>query len=167
MATKKAGKVTKASAKVKASASVKASADITKITKASAQNARKGVKQYYTDKGAQALIALMAQVSGAKLIDSDLRMATKNNASARRAWCAMNGAVTVSWLDVQKVRDSKGGQVAPAERPDNAIRARVFSLANIIPNAKKVGYVRVLDAYTAKKNPTHSDSQKVYLYRVA
>jgi hypothetical protein len=25
----------------------------------------------------------------------------------------------------------------------------------------------VLDAYTAKKNPTHPDSQKVYVYRIA
>jgi hypothetical protein len=25
----------------------------------------------------------------------------------------------------------------------------------------------VLDAYTAKKNPTHPDSQKVFVYRIA
>lgn len=159
MATKKA------SAKVKVTISAKT--EMTKITGKNTKNATAGVKQFYTDKPAELLIGLLASVSGQKIIDKDLRVASKNNASARRSWCVMNKAVKVDWLAVQKIDGVKAGQATPADRPDNSVRARIHSLRSVIPNAKKVGYVRVLDAYTAKKNPTHPDSQKVYVYRIA
>jgi hypothetical protein len=93
------------------------------------------------------------------LIASDLRVATKNNAQARRQWCIDNGAVVVSRADVtHKVQ---------GDRPDNAVRARLISLAKVDASAKRVGYIRVLDAYTAQRNPKHADIDKVYLYRIA
>ena len=158
-----------ATKKVKASvkATVSAKTEITKITAKNTKNATAGVKQFYTDKPAELLIGLLASVSGQKIIDKDLRVASKNNASARRSWCVMNKAVKIDWLTVQKIDGVKAGQATPADRPDNSVRARIHSLRSVIPNAKKVGYVRVLDAYTAKKNPTHPDSQKVYVYRIA
>lgn len=159
MATKKA------SAKIKVNVSAKT--EMTKITGKNAKNATAGVKQFYTDKPAELLIGLLASVAGHKIIDKDLRIATKNNAQARRTWCEMNKAIKIDWLAVQKIDGIKAGKATPADRPDNSVRARILSLRSVIPNAKKVGYVRVLDAYTAKKNPTHPDSQKVYVYRIA
>jgi hypothetical protein len=166
MATKKNGKTVKASAKIKATASVKT--DLTKIGNQNAKNAQKGVKQFYTDNGAELLIATLATVAGIKtMMPVKLRKATKNNAQARRQWCVDNKMPKVNWLTVQKIDGVKNGKATPADRPDNSVRARVHSLRKNIGNAKKVGYVRVLDAYTAKTNPTHPDSQAVYVYRIA
>jgi hypothetical protein len=158
-----------ATKKVKASvkATVSAKTEITKITAKNTKNATAGVKQFYTDKPALVLIGTLADISGQKIIDKDLRTATKNNAQARRQWCLTNKAIKVDWLAVQKIDGIKAGKATPADRPDNSLRARIHSLRSVIPNAKKVGYVRVLDAYTAKKNPTHPDSQKVFVYRIA
>jgi hypothetical protein len=160
-----------ATKKVKASvkATVSAKTEITKVEKANTQNAKKGVKQFYTDNGAKLLIATMATISGTgtKIIPSEIRKATKNNAQARRQWCIDNKMPKLNWLAVQKIDGIKNGKATPALRPDNSIRARVKSQAKNLTIAKKVGYIRVLDDYTARKNPNHPDCQAVYVYRVA
>ena len=167
MATKKNGKTVKAKAKITATASVKTELD--KIGKQNAKNAKNGVKQFYTDNGAKLLIATLATISGTgtKIIPTELRKATKNNAQARRQWCIDNKMPKLNWLAIQKIDGIKNGKATPALRPDNSIRARVHSQAKNLTIAKKVGYIRVLDDYTAKKNPTHPDSQAVYVYRIA
>ena len=167
MATKKNGKTVKAKAKITATASVKTELD--KIGKQNAKNAKNGVKQFYTDNGAKLLIATMATISGTgtKIIPNELRKATKNNAQARRQWCVDNKMPKLNWLAIQKIDGIKNGKATPALRPDNSIRARVFSQRENLTIAKKVGYIRVLDDYTAKKNPTHPDCQAVYVYRIA
>jgi len=153
MATKKA------SAKVTAKVTTTAKATTTKVDKARTTNARKGVKQHYADSKAVAFWQRIALVATTALIPMELRVATKNNAQARRQWCIDNGAVVVSRADVtHKVEGN---------RPDNAIRARLISLAKVDASAKRVGYVRVLDAYTAQRNPKHADIDKVFLYRIA
>jgi hypothetical protein len=146
-------------AKAKVSVKVAVSATANKVDKARTTNARKGVKQHYSDSKAVAFWQLLALVVKSPLIASDLRIATKNNAQARRQWCIDNGAVVVSRADVtHKVQ---------GDRPDNAVRARLISLAKVDASAKRVGYIRVLDAYTASRNPKHADIDKVYLYRIA
>ena len=146
-------------AKAKVSVKVAVSATASKVDKARTSNARKGVKQHYSDSKAVAFWQLLALVVKSPLIASDLRIATKNNAQARRQWCIDNGAVVVSRADVtHKVQ---------GDRPDNAVRARLISLAKVDASAKRVGYIRVLDAYTAQRNPKHADIDKVYLYRIA
>jgi hypothetical protein len=166
MATKK-GKTVKAKAMITATASVKT--ELEKVGKQNAKNAKNGVKQFYTDNGAKLLIATMATISGTgtKIIPTELRKATKNNAQARRQWCMDNKMPKLNWLAIQKIDGIKNGKATPALRPDNSIRARVFSQRENLTIAKKVGYIRVLDDYTAKKNPTHPDCQAVYVYRIA
>ena len=161
MATKKA------SAKI--TVKVSAKTEMTKVEKINTKNAQKGVKQFYTDNGAKLLIATLATISGTgtKIIPTELRKATKNNAQARRQWCVDNKMPKLNWLAIQKIDGIKNGKATPALRPDNSIRARVHSQAKNLTIAKKVGYIRVLDDYTAKKNPTHPDSQAVYVYRIA
>lgn len=151
MATKKV--------KVKMSKKVAVSATANKVDKARTTNARKGVKQHYSDSKAVAFWQRLALVMVSPLIPMELRVATKNNAQARRQWCIDNKAVVVSRADVTHKVDG--------DRPDNAIRARLISLAKVDASAKRIGYVRVLDAYTAQRNPNHSDIDKVYLYRKA
>jgi hypothetical protein len=146
-------------AKAKVSVKVAVSATANKVDKARTTNARKGVKQHYSDAKAVAFWQLLALVVKSPLIPMELRVATKNNAQARRQWCIDNKAVVVSRADVtHKVQ---------GDRPDNAVRARLISLAKVDASAKRVGYVRVLDAYTASRNPKHADIDKVYLYRIA
>ncbi len=149
----------KASAKVTAKVTTTAKATTTKVDKARTTNARKGVKQHYNDTKAVAFWQHLGMVATTALIPMDLRVATKNNAQARRQWCIDNGAVVVSRADVtHKVQ---------GDRPDNAIRARLISLGKVDASAKRVGYIRVLDAYTASRNPKHADIDKVFLYRIA
>ena len=146
-------------AKAKVSVKVAVSATANKEDKARTTNARKGVKQHYADSKAVAFWQRIALVATTALIPMELRVATKNNAQARRQWCIDNKAVVVSRADVtHKVQ---------GDRPDNAVRARLISLAKVDASAKRVGYVRVLDAYTASRNPKHADIDKVYLYRIA
>jgi len=161
MATKKA------SAKITAKVSV--DTEMKKISNQNAKNAKNGVKQFYTDNGAELLIATMAKISGTgtKIIPAELRKATKNNGQARRQWCIDNKMPKLNWLAVQKIDGVKNGKATHAKRPDNSIRARVKSQAKNLTIAKKVGYIRVLDDYTARKNPTHPDQQAVYVYRIA
>ena len=146
-------------AKAKVAVKVSATGTATKVAKARTSNAKAGVKQHYADSKAVAFWQLLAQVATTPLIASDLRIVTKNNAQARRQWCIDNKAVVVSRADVTHKVDG--------DRPDNAIRARLISLAKVDATAKKIGYVRVLDAYTAKRNPNHADADKVFLYRIA
>lgn len=146
-------------AKAKVSVKVAVSATASKVDKARGANARKGVKQHYSDAKAVAFWQRLALVVKSPLIPMELRVATKNNAQARRQWCIDNGAVVVSRAEVT--------HKAEGDRPDNAVRARLISLAKVDATAKRVGYVRVLDAYTASRNPKHADIDKVYLYRIA
>jgi hypothetical protein len=144
----------KAKAKIGATVNV---ATVAKVDKARKANAKRGAKQHYADSKAHALWGAIATVAKLKMIPSDLRVATKGNAQARRQWCADNKATIIHADQVcHKVSD----------RPDNAIRARLISLGNIDASAKGIGYVRVLDSVTASRQPDHPMINAVYLYRI-
>ena len=150
-----------ATKRVKASAkgSVKVTVTLTegKVAKRNLKLKARQSKPMYTDQGAQALWASVATVAKGKLIPTDLRVATKGNAQARRQWCADNGATLVDVAEVcRKVGD----------RPDNALRARLETLGDVDGVAKSVGYVRAIDSATAKRDPEHALVTSVYLYRI-
>ena len=137
----------------------KPSASVTaKVAKARKRNAGAGVKQHYADDKAMAFIATLETVAGGKLIPADIRTATKGNATARRQWCADNGAVIINATDIALKTE--------CDRPENVVRARVISLAKAgIIKAGAVGYVRALDTASATRNPSHPLAGAVYLYR--
>lgn len=135
--------------------SVKATAQVAKVR---ARNAKAGVKQHYADASALAFIATLEMVAGGKLIPADIRTATKGNATARRQWCADNGAVIINASDIARKTE--------CDRPDNVVRARIVSLAKAgIAKAGAIGYVRALDTASATRNPSHPLAGAVYLYR--
>jgi len=78
---------------------------------------------------------------------------TGGSANDRRVWCEQNGAVIVRVADYC-------AKVNP-QRPDNSLRARLNTWADIAPIFGSVGYQRV--APTSKA--TEGDD-RVYLYRV-
>ena len=144
----------KGKASVKGKVTVTASAAITK------HNAKLRASQsrpMNTDKGAHSLWADIATVAKGKLIPTDLRQALRENAQVRRQWCADNGAVIVKVSDICQTNGA---------RPDNAIRNRIDTLGKVLPDARKVGYVRALDSATERHNPSHPMAGKVYLYRI-
>jgi hypothetical protein len=110
-----------------------------------------------TDKGAHSLWADIARVAKGKVIPTDLREPLRENAPARRQWCADNGAVMVTVSDICQTNGA---------RPDNAIRNRIETLRGVLADARKVWYVRALDNASVKRDPSHPLADKVYLYRV-
>jgi hypothetical protein len=99
----------------------------------------------------------------AGIIPSDLRLVTKTNAEARRAWCEQNpkSVLMVDVRDIQrKVSD---------DRVDAGLRGKLQTLAEVKGNttAKKLGYIRVLNKSVADRDPSHKNFYSVYIYRLA
>jgi hypothetical protein len=120
-------------------------------SKAQAKNSARGVKRHYAN---PTLDKALAAVMVSERIPTDLRVATKGNASARRAWATENG-VAVQYAEV--CRKATG-------RADNAVRALILAHPN--PKvAATVGYVAAVDSVTLRTFPTHPLAGTVLLYR--
>jgi hypothetical protein len=119
--------------------------------KAQKLNSARGVKQHYAN---PALDKALAAVMVSERIPTELRVATKGNATARRAWASENGA-PVQYAEV--CRKATG-------RADNAVRALILAHPN--PKvAATVGYVAAVDSVTLRTFPTHPLAGTVLLYR--
>lgn len=143
--------------KIKLNASAKkVFADIQKdVSKRIVANARIDSKRNYSTDNAKYFWSCISVAMTKKAIPSELKMATKQNASDRREWCKKNNAIMVDASLVVETDDKK------TDRVDNAIRIRISRLT--IQN--KIGYVRAISNREYKDGTSPELENMVYLYK--
>lgn len=119
------------------------------------KNAKIESKRNYATPNAIYFWQNMAIALTQKSIASELKIATKNNAFARREWCKKNNAVMVNRSLVIETKDIK------MDRPDNAIRIRLSRLTH----GTKLGYVRVISNKDYLNNPNDKNAEMVFIYK--
>ena len=161
MTTKTAGKgriVTPAPKSAKGKSAMTKAGVLALIKSASVANKGKGVKAFYTDKGAEILATAVVRASALPTMAS-AGVTTgkgKNDAKARRDFARSHRATLVNFSDILGV--GKGGEITH-DRPENTVRVRLQSLAKAMGLPADTFYAVRAEAYKAGETP------KAYIVR--
>jgi len=124
-----------------------------RLASARARNGKARAKKHYDDDGALALIN-----AGALALELPKMPATLTTGEQRRAWCRANGAPFVD----RRVVCRK----ATNYRADNAVRARLASLAKIGAVSSSLAVVWNANNADATLAPFTDESERVFIVRV-
>lgn len=121
-------------------------------------NLGKGVKGYYTDKGAEKLAGAIARASELPTMSSAgvTTGKSRENAKARRDFCRANRATLIDFADI--LGENKAGEITH-DRPENTVRARLFSIARAMGLPQDTFYAVRAEAYAVGETP------KAYIVR--
>lgn len=128
-------------------------------------NSKLDSKRNYQSENAIYFWQKMSVALISKIIDKDLRKATKSNAKARREFCEKNKCVIV---DMSLVTETDLGDINKRNkngkktyRPENNLRIRLSK----ITQGKNLGYVRVISDYEFQNDINLDLAHLVYIYK--
>lgn len=122
-----------------------------RLNKKATSNAKKQVKKFYENDGAEILIVAIAKAMNNDAMPSDL------NTSDARVWCMTNNASSVQRNEVCNK--------ATNYRADNAIRRRIISYQQNGIISNNVAIVWAVSNKYAEQNPFSELSEKVFIVR--
>lgn len=140
------------------SAKVTKSAVMAHLATARKANLTKSVKGYFTDEGAEILATAVARASALPTLSSAGISTDKSKvvAQARRDFAVSHKATLVDFADI--LAPNKDGEITH-DRPENTVRARLFSMARAMGLPQDTFYAVRASAYAEGELP------KVYIIR--
>lgn len=148
------------SAKGKSTTTPKAtkSAVLAHLATARTANLGKGVKGYYTDKGAEKLATAIVRASSLPTMASEgvTTGKSREDAKARRDFARRHRATLIDFAEI--LGEGKEGEITH-DRPENTVRARLFSIARAMGLPQDTFYAVRSEAYAVGETP------KAYIVR--
>lgn len=146
--TAKRNRTTKSTATPK----VTKSAVLAHLATARKANLGKSVKGYYTDEGAKLLATAIARATAIPTMSSE-GITTDNSramAKARRDFAKSKKATLVNFSDI--LGENKEGEITH-DRPENTVRARLFSIARAMGLPQDTFYAVRSESYREGETP--------------
>lgn len=146
------------SAKVKSAITLDKGAIMAHLATGANANRSKGVKPFYTNKGAEVLASALVRASKLPTMASEGVVVdkSKESAKARRDFCRKHRATLIDFAVI--IGENKEGEITH-DRPENTVRARLQSIAKAMGLPADTFYAVRAEKYQVGETP------KAYIVR--